>query len=98
MTLRPANIGNRRGRSHAPGPRQGSTRSARNCASPATVALRMATSRGRRVHGRRRRPNGQRLVYLVDGPTDVELAAGACARLSVVVGTDAHAPLAIEAI
>ncbi|EUA78524.1 hypothetical protein I553_3881 [Mycobacterium xenopi 4042] len=30
-------------------------------------------------------------------PTDVELAAGACARLSVVVGTDAHAPLAIEA-
>ncbi|EUA20635.1 putative alpha-mannosidase [Mycobacterium xenopi 3993] len=42
-------------------------------------------------------PTGQRLVYLVDGPTDVELAAGACARLSVVVGTDAHAPLAIEA-
>lgn len=42
-------------------------------------------------------PTGRRLVYLVDGPTDVELAAGACARLSVVVGTDAHAPLAIEA-
>ncbi len=42
-------------------------------------------------------PADHRLVYLVDGPTDVELAAGGHARLSVVVGTDAHAPLAIEA-
>ncbi|WP_343709991.1 NEW3 domain-containing protein [Mycobacterium sp.] len=38
-----------------------------------------------------------RLVYLVDGPADVELAAGEAARLTVTVGTDAHADLALEA-
>ena len=37
------------------------------------------------------------LVYLVDGPADVELAAGETARLTVVVGTHAHADLAMEA-
>jgi alpha-mannosidase len=42
-------------------------------------------------------PTDHRLVYLVDGPTDVELTAGARAHLSATVGTDAHADLAIEA-
>jgi alpha-mannosidase len=37
------------------------------------------------------------LVYLVDGPTDVELAAGDSARLVVSVGTQACADLALEA-
>jgi alpha-mannosidase len=38
-----------------------------------------------------------RLLYLVDGPADVELAAGGSARLSVTVGTQARADLALEA-
>ncbi|HET9877456.1 MAG TPA: NEW3 domain-containing protein, partial [Mycobacterium sp.] len=38
-----------------------------------------------------------RLLYLVDGPVGVELAAGESARLSITVGTDAHADLAVEA-
>jgi alpha-mannosidase len=38
-----------------------------------------------------------RLVYLVDGPADVEVAAGESARLAVTVGTDAHADLSLEA-
>jgi alpha-mannosidase len=37
------------------------------------------------------------LVYLVDGPADVEIAAGATARLSVTVGTHARGDLALEA-
>jgi alpha-mannosidase len=37
------------------------------------------------------------LVYLVDGPGDVELAPGATARLTVTVGTHARAALALEA-
>jgi len=37
------------------------------------------------------------LVYLVDGPADVELAAGKAARLTVTVGTHARADLALEA-
>ena len=37
------------------------------------------------------------LVYLVDGPADVELAAGGTARLTVTVGTHALADLALEA-
>jgi alpha-mannosidase len=37
------------------------------------------------------------LVYLADGPGDVELAAGGTARLTVTVGTHARAPLALEA-
>ncbi|HWS93676.1 MAG TPA: NEW3 domain-containing protein, partial [Mycobacterium sp.] len=37
------------------------------------------------------------LVYLVDGPADVELAAGGTARLTVTVGTHARADLALEA-
>ncbi len=37
------------------------------------------------------------LVYLVDGPADVELAAGEAARLTVTVGTHARADLALEA-
>jgi alpha-mannosidase len=38
-----------------------------------------------------------RLVYLVDGPVDVEVAAGDSARLAVTVGTDACADLSLEA-
>ncbi len=38
-----------------------------------------------------------RLLYLVDGPSDIAVAAGAAARCSVTVGTDAHADLAVEA-
>lgn len=38
-----------------------------------------------------------RLLYLVDDPLGVELAAGESARLRVTVGTDAHADLAVEA-
>jgi alpha-mannosidase len=38
-----------------------------------------------------------RLLYLVDGPRDVELAAGDSARLAVTVGTDVRADLAAEA-
>ncbi|HEU4360866.1 MAG TPA: NEW3 domain-containing protein [Mycobacterium sp.] len=38
-----------------------------------------------------------RLLYLIDGPADVTLAAGASTRLSVTVGTDARADLAAEA-
>ncbi|MDI3314599.1 MAG: NEW3 domain-containing protein [Mycobacterium sp.] len=38
-----------------------------------------------------------RLLYLVDGPADVDLAAGDSARLSVTVGTHARADLALEA-
>ena len=37
------------------------------------------------------------LVYLVDGPADVELTAGDAARLAVTVGTHARADLALEA-
>ena len=38
-----------------------------------------------------------RLLYLVDAPTDVELAPGATAQLTVTVGSDACAGLALEA-
>lgn len=41
-------------------------------------------------------PGPDRLLY-VDGPSDVEVSAGRTARLSVIVGTDAHADLAVEA-
>ncbi|ORA81041.1 alpha-mannosidase [Mycolicibacter kumamotonensis] len=41
-------------------------------------------------------PGPGRLLY-VDGPSDVEVSAGRTARLSVIVGTDAHADLAVEA-
>ncbi|WP_068177356.1 NEW3 domain-containing protein [Mycobacterium sp. UM_CSW] len=41
--------------------------------------------------------DGRELVYLVDGPRDVELAAGKTARLTVTVGTHARAALALEA-
>jgi alpha-mannosidase len=37
------------------------------------------------------------LVYLIDGPADVEVAAGDSARLAVTVGTDACADLSLEA-
>jgi alpha-mannosidase len=37
------------------------------------------------------------LVYLVDGPADVEVAAGDSARLAVTVGSDACADLSLEA-
>lgn len=37
------------------------------------------------------------LLYLADGPADVEVAAGGTARLAVTVGTHAHADLAVEA-
>ena len=37
------------------------------------------------------------LVYLVDGPADVELAAGEADRLTVTIGTHALADLALEA-
>jgi alpha-mannosidase len=37
------------------------------------------------------------LLYLADGPADVELAAGGTARLTVTVGTHARAALAAEA-
>ena len=37
------------------------------------------------------------LVYLVDGPCDIELAAGDSARLTVTVGTHARADLSLEA-
>ncbi|OBI95959.1 alpha-mannosidase [Mycobacterium alsense] len=40
---------------------------------------------------------GTDLVHLVDGPADVELAAGGAARLTVTVGTRARADLAVEA-
>lgn len=40
---------------------------------------------------------GAELVYLVDGPADVGLAAGGTARLTVTVGTHARADLALEA-
>ncbi|MCV7402117.1 alpha-mannosidase [Mycobacterium fragae] len=39
----------------------------------------------------------ERLVYLVDGPADVEVDAGDSSRLAVTIGTDAHAELALEA-
>ncbi len=38
-----------------------------------------------------------RLLYLADGPTEVELAPGATASLTVTVGSDACADLALEA-
>lgn len=38
-----------------------------------------------------------RVLHLVDGPADIELGAGQTARLSVTVGTDAGADLAVEA-
>jgi alpha-mannosidase len=43
--------------------------------------------------------DGQRgdLVRLINGPNDIELAAGDTGRLTVTVGTDAHADLALEA-
>jgi alpha-mannosidase len=37
------------------------------------------------------------LVRLINGPNDIELAAGDTGRLTVTVGTDAHADLALEA-
>jgi alpha-mannosidase len=37
------------------------------------------------------------LLYLVDGPADVELGAGKTARLTVTVGTHALGDLALEA-
>ena len=37
------------------------------------------------------------LVYLVDGPCDIELAAGDSARLAVTVGTRTRADLSLEA-
>jgi alpha-mannosidase len=37
------------------------------------------------------------LLRLIGGPDEVEVAAGAAARLSVTVGTDASADLAVEA-
>ncbi|HYB37562.1 MAG TPA: NEW3 domain-containing protein [Mycobacterium sp.] len=37
------------------------------------------------------------LVYLIDGPDDVELMAGDSARLAVTVGTHAYADVAVEA-
>ncbi|MBV8177434.1 MAG: alpha-mannosidase, partial [Mycobacterium sp.] len=37
------------------------------------------------------------LAYLVDGPADVEVAAGDSARLAVTIGTDACADLSLEA-
>jgi alpha-mannosidase len=37
------------------------------------------------------------LVHLVDGPADVEVAAGDSARLAVTVGSDACAELSLEA-
>ena len=36
-------------------------------------------------------------MYLVDGPADIEVAAGDSARLAVTVGTEAYAELALEA-
>jgi alpha-mannosidase len=42
-------------------------------------------------------PDEAELVYLVDGPADVELAAGEAARLTVTVGSHARAELALEA-
>jgi hypothetical protein len=41
-------------------------------------------------------PGTDRLLY-VDGAADIEVTAGRTARLSVIVGTDAHADLAVEA-
>lgn len=38
-----------------------------------------------------------RLLYLVDEPADVAVAAGGSAALSVTLGTDAHADLAVQA-
>ena len=43
------------------------------------------------------RGDEEELVYLADGPADVELAAGETARLTVTVGTHARADLALEA-
>src|SRR5262249_38262493 len=37
------------------------------------------------------------LVYLVDGPAEVELAAGESARLAVAIGSSAEADLSLEA-
>jgi alpha-mannosidase len=42
-------------------------------------------------------PRETELVYLVDGPSDVELAAGDSARLTVAIGTHARADLSLEA-
>jgi alpha-mannosidase len=39
----------------------------------------------------------RRLVYLADGPADVEVAAGDSTRLAVTVGSDACAELSLEA-
>ncbi|WP_031722847.1 NEW3 domain-containing protein [Mycobacterium tuberculosis] len=39
----------------------------------------------------------EELVYLVDGPADIELAAGDRARLAVTIGSRAHAELALDA-
>lgn len=38
-----------------------------------------------------------RLLRLIAGPSDVDLVAGSAARLTVTVGTDAHADLTVEA-
>ncbi|OBK31708.1 alpha-mannosidase [Mycobacterium asiaticum] len=40
---------------------------------------------------------GSELIHLVQGPADVELAAGTTARLSATIGSRAHADLAVEA-
>ena len=37
------------------------------------------------------------LLYLIDGPSDVEVAAGESARIAVTVGTDACAELNLQA-
>ena len=61
-------------------------------------AARLASSGRRRLLGRRSAlDEDDRLLYLVDGPTEVELAPGATAQLTVTVGSDACADLALEA-
>ena len=76
----------------------GCTRSARSCASPGTTS-RPPGARWSRTCASSRSAgvDEAELVYLVDGPADVELAAGETARLTVTVGTHARADLALEA-
>ncbi|MDT5348770.1 MAG: hypothetical protein QOH91_2057, partial [Mycobacterium sp.] len=42
-------------------------------------------------------PDNAELVFLVDGPAEIELKAGDSARLAVTIGTHARADLALEA-
>jgi hypothetical protein len=42
-------------------------------------------------------PTDDALLRLVSEPEPVDVKAGAATRLTVTVGTDAHAPLAVEA-